>query len=167
MAGASSVVKNMRDGTVIIKDSTGTPVQITVQFEEGNFSLSGLQQDLTEVSAYMDRGSLCSLRKTSQVFPTFSLSAYMTHFTSGGSGAISILEFIKQQDGGSSLTSGSAAKGDVMTFEVAIVVEGTDFGDTSDHKITLAECLLSADFAEGDPSTFSISGTVYGAITVS
>ena len=167
MAGASSIVKNFRDGSLLIKDSTGTPVSITVQFEEGNFSLSGLQQDLTEVSAYLDRGSLCSLRKTNQVFPTFSFSSYMTHFTSGGSGAISILEFIKQVDGGSSLTSGSASKGDVMTFEVSITVEGTDFSDTSDHKITMAECVLSVDYAEGDPSTFSVSGTVYGTISVS
>jgi len=167
MAGASSVVKNMRDGTITIEDSTGTPVSIAVAFEEGNFSLSGLQQDLTEVSAYMDRGSLCSLRKTTQVFPTWSFSCYATHFTSGGSGAISILEFVKQVGGGASLTSGSAAKGDVMTFQVEIKVEGTDFGDTSDHGIVLTENVISVDFSEGDPNTFSVSGTTYGSVTLS
>ena len=166
MAGASTIVKNFRDGTIKIQDNTGTPIAITVAYEEGNFSISGLQQDLTEVAAYMDRGSLSNLRKTNQVFPTFTFSAYMTHFTSGGSGAISILEFIKQQDGGSSLTSQSASKGDVMTFEVQIKVEGTDFGDTSDHQITLQECVLSVDYSEGDPSSFSVSGTSYGAVTV-
>jgi len=166
MAGASTIVKNFRDGTIKIQDNTGTPIAITVAYEEGNFSISGLQQDLTEVAAYMDRGSLSNLRKTNQVFPTFTFSAYMTHFTSGGSGAISILEFIKQQDGGSSLTSQSASKGDVMTFEVQIKVEGTDFGDTSDHQITLQECVLSVDYSEGDPSSFSVSGTCYGAVTV-
>ena len=167
MSGASTIIKNFRDGTIKIHDNTGTPVAITVAYEEGNFSISGLSQDLTEVAAYMDRGSLASLRKTNQVFPTFSFSAYMTHFTSGGSGAISILEFIKQQDGGSSLTSQSATKGDAMTFEVQIKVEGTDFGDASDHQITLQECLLSVDYSEGDPSSFSISGTAYGTISVS
>ena len=166
MAGASTIVKNFRDGTIKIQDNTGTPIAITVAYEEGNFSISGLQQDLTEVAAYMDRGSLSNLRKTNQVFPTFTFSAYMTHFTSGGSGAISILEFIKQQDGGSSLTSQSASKGDVMTFEVQIKVEGTDFGDTSDHSITLQEAVLSVDYSEGDPSSFSVSGTAYGAVTV-
>jgi len=166
MAGASTIVKNFRDGTIKIQDNTGTPIAITVAYEEGNFSISGLQQDLTEVAAYMDRGSLSNLRKTNQVFPTFTFSAYMTHFTSGGSGAISILEFIKQQDGGSSLTSQSASKGDVMTFEVQIKVEGTDFGDTSDHQITLQECVLSVDYSEGDPSSFSVSGTCYGAVSV-
>jgi len=166
MAGASTIVKNFRDGTIKIQDNTGTPIAITVAYEEGNFSISGLQQDLTEVAAYMDRGSLSNLRKTNQVFPTFTFSAYMTHFTSGGSGAISILEFIKQQDGGSSLTSQSASKGDVMTFEVQIKVEGTDFGDTSDHQITLQECVLSVDYSEGDPSSFSVSGTCYGVVSV-
>jgi len=166
MAGASTIVKNFRDGTIRIQDNTGTPIAITVAYEEGNFSISGLQQDLTEVAAYMDRGSLSNLRKTTQTFPTFTFSSYMTHFSSGGSGAISILEFIKQQDGGSSLTSQSASKGDVMTFEVQIKVEGTDFGDTSDHSITLQECVLSVDYSEGDPSSFSVSGTCYGAVTV-
>lgn len=167
MAGASTIVKNFRDGTITIEDSTGSPVSIAVAYEEGNFSLSGLQQDLTDVSAYMDRGTLATLRKTNQVFPTFSFTSYMTHFTSGGSGAISILEFIKQVGGGASLTSGSAAKGDVMTFQVEIKVEGTDFSDTSDHGIVLQECVLSVDYSEGDPSTFSVSGTCYGSVTLS
>jgi len=166
MAGSSTIIKNFRDGEIRIQDNTGTPVAITVAYEEGNFSISGLQQDLTEVAAYMDRGSLASLRKTNQVFPTFSFTAYMTHFTSGGSGAMSILEFIKQQDGGASLTSQSANKGDVMTFEVRILVEGSDFGDSSDHSVTLQECVISADFQESDGNTFSVSGTCYGAITV-
>lgn len=168
MAGASTVIKNFRDGTISISDSTGTPVSITVAYEEGNFSLSGLQQDLTEVSAYLDRGSLAGLRKTNQVFPTFSFTAFMTHFTSGGSGVISPLEFIKQVGGGASLTSGSATKGDVMTFSVVITVEGGDFGivGETDHTITMAECLLSVDYSEGDPSTFSVSGTCYGTVTL-
>ena len=167
MAGASTIIKNFRDGTITIEDSTGSPVSIAVAYEEGNFSISGLQQDLTEVAAYMDRGSLSSLRKTNQVFPTWSFTSHMTHFTSGGSGAISILEFIKQVGGGASLTSGSAAKGDVMTFQVEIKVEGTDFGDTSDHGIVMAENVISVDWSEGDPSSFPVSGTCYGSITLS
>lgn len=166
MAGASTILKNFRDGTITIEDSTGSAVTIVVAYEEGNFSLSGLQQDLTEVSAYMDRGSLASLRKTNQVFPTWSFTSYVTHMTSGGSGTISILEFIKQVDGGASLTSGSAAKGDVMTFKVTFAMEGTDFGDSGDHNIVLTENVISVDFSEGDPNTFSVSGTTYGTITL-
>ena len=166
MSGASTIIKNFRDGTIKIQDNTDTPVDITVAYEEGNFSISGLSQDLTEVAAYMDRGSLASLRKTNQVFPTFSFSAYMTHFTSGGSGAISILEFIKQVGGGASLTSGSASKGDAMTFKITFAVEGSDFSDSSDHNIVLTENLISVDFSEGDPNTFSVSGTTYGTITL-
>ena len=39
----SSVVKNFRDGTLLFEDGTGTPLALTVQYDEGNFSLSGLQ----------------------------------------------------------------------------------------------------------------------------
>ena len=166
MSGASAILKKFRDGTITIEDSTGSAVTLVVVYEEGNFSISGLQQDLTEVSAYMDRGSLCSLRKTNQVFPTWSFSCYMTHFTSGGSGTMSILEFIKQVGGGASLTSGSASKGDAMTFKITFAVEGSDFSDSSDHNIVLTENLISVDFSEGDPNTFSVSGTTYGTITL-
>ena len=75
----SAVVKNFRDGTILIEDgTTPTPISVTVQYEAGDFSISGLSESNTEVTTYLDRGDLGSVRKTSRTFPTFSFSAHMT-----------------------------------------------------------------------------------------
>ena len=75
----SSVVKNFRDGTILIEDgTTPTPISLTVQYEAGDFSITGLNQSNTEATTYLDRGELGSVRKTSRTFPTFSFSAHMT-----------------------------------------------------------------------------------------
>lgn len=67
----SSVVKNFRDGTITISDgTTPTPLTMTVQFEGGDFALSGLSQGNTEATTYLDRGVLGSVRLTSQTFPS-------------------------------------------------------------------------------------------------
>ena len=34
------------------------------------------------------------------------------------------------------------------------------------NTITLDDVVLSVDFSEGDPNSFSLSGTVYGSITI-
>ena len=74
----SSVVKNMRDGTLLLEDGTGTPLAVTVQYETGDFSLSGLSQGLKEVTTYLDRGDLGSVRHTNVSFPSVSFSAHCT-----------------------------------------------------------------------------------------
>ena len=79
----SSVVKNFRDGTILIEDGTGTPLAVTVQYEAGDFSISGLNQSNTEATTYLDRGELGSVRKTNRTFPTFSFSAHMTDLSDG------------------------------------------------------------------------------------
>jgi hypothetical protein len=54
---------------------------------------------------------------------------------------------------------------DVYGLKITLTIEGTNFGDTSDHVIVMNNCHCTIDFSEGDPNTYSISGTVYGAIT--
>jgi hypothetical protein len=60
-------------------------------------------------------------------------------------------------------TLGSSA--DVYTLDVVITVEGTNFGDSADATFTMEDCHLQVSWSDGDPATFSISGTCYGAIT--
>ena len=54
---------------------------------------------------------------------------------------------------------------DVYGLKVTIDVEGTNFGDPTDHQLQLNGCHCTVDFSEGDPNSFSINGTVYGTIT--
>jgi hypothetical protein len=42
-------------------------------------------------------------------------------------------------------------------------VEGTNFGDSADHTLTLTNCEIETiDFSEGDPNSFTINGVCTG-----
>ena len=60
----------------------------------------------------------------------------------------------------------SLAGSDVKTYKTAVwTVEGTNFGDAADHVLTANDVhITSCDIAEGDPNSYTISFTVYGAL---
>lgn len=160
----SSVVKNFRDGTILIEDgTTPTPISLTVQYEAGDFSITGLNQANTEATTYLDRGDLGSVRKTSRTFPTFSFSAHMTDLSDATDKLL--WDAVNKTGAFASAISTGGSASDVFMLKVTLTVEGSNFGDASDHTLVLQNCHLSIDFAEGDPNSFSINGTVYGAIT--
>ena len=161
---ASTVIKTFVDATVNIKDGTGTPIEMTVSLENGDFSLSGLMSGQKETSVYLDRGAFASIRHTNQTFPTISLSAHMAYLTDNTNG--SLLDVVRKTGEFASAVSTLGANAEVMAYLVELVIEGTDHGDSADHTITLDDVVMSVDFSEGDPNSFSLSGTVYGSITI-
>lgn len=159
----SSVVKNFRDGTILIEDGTGTPLAVTVQYEAGDFSITGLNQGNVEATTYLDRGELGSVRKTSRTFPTFSFSAHMTDLSDNTDKLL--YDAVNKTGAFASAVSTGGTASDVYMLKVTLTIEGTNFGDSADHVMILNNCHLSIDFAEGDPNSFTLNGTVYGAIT--
>ena len=55
---------------------------------------------------------------------------------------------------------------DVYAVKITLTVEGTDLGDAADHTIELDDVHVTVAIAEGEPDTVTISGTVYGSITM-
>jgi len=161
----SSIVKNFRDGTITIKDGTGTPIAMTVEFEAGDFSISGLSANSnTGVTTYLDRGVLGSVRLTNQTFPTFSFTAHMTDLSDSTNKTL--YDAINKTAGTPWASAVSTiTSSDVYGLDVVISIEGSNLGDPTDHVLTLVGCRLSLDFSEGDPNSFSINGTVFGSIT--
>ena len=159
----SSVVKNFRDGIILIEDGTGTPLAVTVQYESGDFSISGLNQSNTEATTYLDRGELGSVRKTSRTFPTFSFSAHMTDLSDATDKLL--YDAVNKTGAFSAAVSTGGTASDVYMLKVTLTIEGTNFGDSADHVMIMNNCHLSLDFSEGDPNSFQLNGTIYGAIT--
>jgi hypothetical protein len=159
----SSVVKNFRDGTILIEDGTGTPLTVTVQYEAGDFSITGLNQGNVEATTYLDRGELGSVRKTSRTFPTFSFSAHMTDLSDATDKLL--YDAVNKTGAFASAVSTGGTASDVYMLKVTLTIEGTNFGDSTDHVMIMNNCHLAIDFAEGDPNSFTLNGTVYGAIT--
>ena len=162
----SSVVKNFRDGTILIEDGTGTPLAVTVQYEAGDFSISGLNQSNTEATTYLDRGELGSVRKTSRTFPTFSFSAHMTDLSDNTDKLL--YDAVNKTGAFASAVSTGGTASDVYMLKVTLTIEGTNFGDSADHVLTLNDVRIdSVDVAEGDPNSYTINFTVYGAVVAS
>ena len=160
----SSVIKNFRDGNLLIGDgTTPTPIDITIQYEAGDFSIDGLNEGLVETTAYLDRGVFATLRKTNASFPTFTFSAHFTDLSDSTSKTI--YDVVRKTGAFASAVSTLGANADAMTYKLTWTCEGTSFGDSTDHVLVLNDCRLSVSIAEGDPTSFSVSGTVYGAIT--
>lgn len=159
----STVIKNFRDGTITLKDGTGTPLDVIVQFEDGDFNIAGLNQGNYEVTPYLDRGEFSSLRKTNRKFPAFSFTAKMTELSDATNE--NLLDMVMKSGAFAAAVSTLGASADVFTLDVVLAVEGSNYGDASDHTLTMEDCHLSIDFSEGDPNKFTVNGTVYGTIT--
>lgn len=158
----SAVVKNFRDGTITLSDSTTpTPLSVIVQYEAGDFSITGLSQGNTEATTYLDRGELGSVRLTSRSFPTFSFTAHMTDLSDATNKTL--WDAVNKTGAFAAAVSGISGS-DVYGLKVLLSVEGTNFADPTDHTLELNGCHLTIDFAEGDPNSFTLNGTVYGTI---
>ena len=163
----SDVTKSFRDGTILIEDGTAvTPLNLTVQFEAGDLSLSGLAQGGTsyETTQYLDRGEFGTARKTNRAFPTGSFTAQLTELSDGTNETIP--DILLAQGSFSAAVSTLGADADVYAVKITLTIEGTDFGDASDHVMVMNDCVCSLDISEGDPDTFSISFTVLGAVSM-
>lgn len=161
----NSIVKNFRDGQLVLKDGSGTPIAVTIQFESGDFSISGLSANSnTEVTTYLDRGSLGSVRLTNQSFPTWSFSAHMVEFSD--SVEKTLWDAVHKSAGTPWASAVSTiTNSDVYGLDCVINIEGTSLGEATDHTLTLVGNRITLDFAEGDPNSFTVNGTCYGTIT--
>jgi hypothetical protein len=157
----SSKPKNMRDGTITLSDASGSPITLTVQYEAGDFSISNVMQGQTEVEMYLDRGEFHNVRQTNFAPATFSFTATMTDLSDATNKCL----WDAVNKSGAFAAGVSRGDTDVWLLLVGFTVEGTQFGDPTDHVLVLDKCHLTIEFAEGSPNTFTLNGTVYGSIT--
>lgn len=158
----STIPKVRRDGVLTLKDGTGTPVELEISYEEGNFTFDVAKEDQTVIR---DRGTISTIRKGDEQPITGSFNAFMRQFTDN-SEAGSILDFINKT--GHYNTNVSTGSGvpfvEHYCIDIVYKVEATSL-ETLDHTATLSKCICTVSFAEGDPSAFSISFTCYNGVT--
>lgn len=162
----SVVPKTKRDGVITLLDGT-TPaaIELDIAYEDGNFTFSQPTQ-YTEL-VIMDRGNFAAVRKQDEQAITGSFSFHFRQFTDAGVG--SVRDFINKTGGYSANVSTGSTGVPYIEFHcvnIKYTAEGTDLGDAKDHTATLAKCVCSLDFAEGDPSSWTLNFTCYGGVTV-
>lgn len=152
----SGVVKVPRDGKITLSDNGANT--LVIDYEAGDFSFS---DDKTERVVIRDRGVIVGLRKGEDSVGSFSFSCMMRDFTD--SAATTIIDAIDKTGNASAWVSTGGTAYEQYLLDVELAVEGTDHGDTGDHKLTLSKCFLVWDFAEDSGGNkINVSGEVYG-----
>jgi hypothetical protein len=161
----STAPKVRRDGVIKLRDgTTPTPVSLTVDYEEGNFSFEQTKADRTIIR---DRGTIKSVRKGDDQPITGSFTIYMRQFTSSSAG--SVLDFINKTGSYSSnVSASSTVSTDEYSINIVFEVDGNAVGDSDgDTLATFDTCICTASFAEGDPNTITISFECFNGVTYS
>lgn len=161
----SDFVKSNVHGSFVWSDGTGTPITHTSLYDRGDIVISGLGEGgkLNSVVHHQRRGNYISSSYGERIFPTVTFSAFHTGTAASTPG--SIADWIQRRTPYASTVS-TLGSGRVWASKMVLTYEGTDFGDTSDGTITLNHVVWKLDsFTEAiDGNSFSISGTVLGAI---
>jgi hypothetical protein len=153
----STIVKNKRDGTLTISDNGGSN-SCVVAYEAGDFSLT---VPGPTVENYLDRGafgSTPSLRYGDDQPMTFTFTAQLRDLSDG---SYITLESILLNSGyfASTWVSTLGATGEVKTVTMQWDIEGTNHGDSTDHRIVCNFCFITGSLGEGGPNTVSVQGT--------
>lgn len=165
---AYSVIPKMRrDAKITLKDGTGSPVTLEIEFEEGNFTFTPTKSE--QVVIY-DRHVISNVRKGNEpAKASGSFTLYLRQFTDG-SEAGSALDFVNQAGFYSSnVSTGGTGTPRVEEYciDIEFEVEGTDHGDDADHKATLTKCICDVVITDADPMTIQINFVSYGALSYS
>ena len=94
---------------------------------------------------------------------TFGWSAYLRDLGDTAGAYDSLMDLIQQYTGGTFATLWSSTLGsssNVKTVTVTYTLDGAPFGE-ADKTLTYEYCVLRGGFAEGDPSSITVSGTSY------
>lgn len=180
----STIVKTSIDGTLYLaalgggayNTSTGALLsggeQYTVAFEAGDVSITLPSR---AVSNHKDRNrttSPPSLRYGADTEGSISFSAYFRDMTDAASPTLSdILATLAGNPSGvvgtswESTSASAAAAGDAEVFSIAVKLKITNAGDGTDtHEIAFNFVVGTGTLSEGDPTSFSFSGTIYDPV---
>lgn len=156
----STFVKNNTNGEIRVADANA--LGMTLQFDQGDFTVGPIMDILQEVVKYERRGKFKSLNLSSRVYPTGSFTACVTQFTDAT--VAMFMDFILGT--GAFAARVGTLPGPKFACNITFKMEGTDFGDDDDHEFTLHDCIVTIDnFTEGDPNLLSFSFEVLGPIT--
>lgn len=161
---ASTVIKHLYDGTITANDGTGSPVTLVIPFSTGDLSVSALSQVQRATVAYEARGVLTSVRKAARTYPSGSFSFQVADYSDAVDGTA--VDFFMKSNSYSGNISTLGASADVYTVDLLLTVAGTVLGDVANHTVTLTDCDVTMDIAEGEPNTGTITFTCYGSVAI-
>ena len=153
----STVVAVPRDGTITI--TNGDATVYTVAYESGDFNANF---DKAERIVIYDRSQIVGLRSGNDPIPSISFSVHLRELAD--SAEDTILDFVYKTGNSSSATSTGGTGFEQFLVTVEFQANMAALGG-SNTKATFNKVLLTASVAEGNPTSISFTGEVYGDIT--
>lgn len=154
---------------VTLSDGTGTPLTLALDSDKGTYTLDALKPGLRNHQVIQRKGQAVCIVFTDRTFPTFQLDFWFDNFSKAAGGTI--LDFIFKDGAysariGTMNPSGSTDLKIPFACDVAIAVEGTDYGDSADGLLTFDDWVITAVSWSATPDdgiTISVQGEIIGA----
>lgn len=159
MAFSSSIVKTKRDGSVKIIDGTGTPNELILQLEVGDFTWEETRAADTVIR---DRGVIAGVRKADDAEINLSFTIHADALTDSTDNALWDWLYFRGAAAGHTSTGGTGYEGNFVTIKY--IIDATSLGDPSDYAATFSKVRCTVSFTEGDPSSIAVSGVCYGGV---
>lgn len=154
--------------SVTFRDGTGTPITLTLT-NDTTVTVDGLAgRALNEIVQVQRRGKHYALAHGQRVYPTVTIEFIHNGLKGATSAPGTPLEFATFQGIYSSNVStvATGTRG-VKTIDILLSLEATDYGGAADGSMILEDCYLQSHtpYSDGEPSTYSMTFVVTGAIT--
>jgi len=146
------------DGTLTLGDGTGTPVTLTIPYDNGNVKIEDFEADDQEAQAFESRGgtiyAIRDVKKKISTKITFTAD-FVGATDSAKANLLDFIRFTNKYSANVSTLAAANGKAKLISFKWAF--ERTNFGATADGSFTYKYCRAKASIEEGVPSKFSIS----------
>jgi hypothetical protein len=154
-------IPTLKHGSVVGKDATGTPIQISLTPGPGNFQIQGLEAGDVEGIPVYNRGTFLELVEGQDKAYQFSIELMQDgKLTDGSSGKP--LDLVLKQG---TISAGVTTDPGALVWTVDIVLTITRNAVTS--TMTLSTCRCTIDFSEdAGGNKLSLSGTCYEGVVV-
>jgi hypothetical protein len=147
-----------KNGTITIEDATGSPISMTVAYEEGDFQHGEVQAGYMDAEFIRDRGVDSSVVETGENVIEFSFSAYATDF---GDNTEKTIPDVVMKTGAFSAGVSVFGANRPWGVKVTYTQEQTNYGAGADSSIVFAKVRLSYGFAEAGTGRFTIRGRIF------
>lgn len=165
MAAESAFIKTNVQGTLTLRDGTGTPVTLAMSYDMGDVEIGPLMEELNEVVKIERRGKFVTLQRGKRVYPTIKFSAWCGNLVGGSTSAPGTPTEFATKKGAYSANVSTLGANRKYTIDIALAIEGTNFGDAADETITCEDVVCSITWKEGpEGNTISIDGEILGSI---
>ena len=155
-------VFTLKHCSLVGQDATGTPIDVNLAPGPGDFSISGLEHNLTEALPVYNRGTYYEAVEGSDKGVEFSLTVYHEGALVDG-GTDTVMNMVMKQG---TFSAGTTTDAGGVVWMVDIVFTATRSGVTS--TITLNNCRVMVSYTEdANGNQLQISGTAYGTGTTS